>query len=268
MYQVDAFTERTFGGNPAAVCVLGGWLDPRTMQAIAVENNLSETAFLVPDGADYRIRWFTPAAEIELAGHPTLASAYVVFHYLEPGRREVSFAYGGGSLGVRKEGGLLCMDFPARPPKPAEAMPELAAALGAAPQALLRARDMMAVFPDEAAVRAISPDFRALKRLGFHGYIVTAPGDDCDFVSRFFAPMMGIDEDPVTGSAHCNLIPYWAERLGKTELHARQVSRRGGELWCRMTGERVGMAGRAAPYLEGFITVDEALDIRTPRGEA
>jgi PhzF family phenazine biosynthesis protein len=260
IYQVDAFTQRTFAGNPAAVCLLGDWLPEETMQAIAFENNLSETAFLVPDRRDpetYAIRWFTPAAEIELAGHPTLAAAYVVFHYLEPGRTSVRFSYAGGTLNVRQEGQHLAMDFPARPARPVDQVPGLTAALGATPEALLRARDPMAVFGDEAAVRALSPDFRALAALGFHGYIVTAPGDDCDFVSRFFAPSQGVDEDPVTGSAHCTLVPYWSERLGKAQLHARQVSRRGGELWCEDRGERVTLAGAVAPYMEGHLTLWE-----------
>jgi PhzF family phenazine biosynthesis protein len=258
MYQVDAFTDRTFGGNPAAICVLRDWLPTETMQAIAVENNLSETAFLVPDGKDFLIRWFTPAAEIDLAGHPTLASAYVVFQYLHPGRTSVNFRFSGGLLSASQDGRLISMDFPSRPPKPAEPIPGIADALGATPSELLRSRDVLAVFPDEAAVRALNPDFRGLKALGFHGCIVSAPGDSCDFVSRFFAPVMGIDEDPVTGSAHCTLVPYWAARLGKAELHARQISRRGGELWCEDRGERVSLSGAAAPYLEGWITIDAA----------
>ena len=256
MFQVDAFTAEVFGGNPAAVCVLGGWLEERLMQAIAAENNLSETAFLVRRGEGYGLRWFTPRAEIDLAGHPTLAAAFVVFELLEPGRREVRFeTERSGVLTVRREGELLAMDFPSRPAAPCPAPGALAAGLGAEPLEVLRARDYLAVLPSEAAVRAVRPRFDLLESLDSPGVIITAPGDGADFVSRFFAPRHGVPEDPVTGSAHSTLIPYWAGRLGRKTLRALQVSERGGELFCEDRGERVGIAGRAALFLEGEIRI-------------
>ena len=254
MFQVDAFTGEVFGGNPAAVCVLGGWLEDGLMQAIAAENNLSETAFLVRQGEGYGLRWFTPRAEIDLAGHPTLASAFVVFELLEPGRREVRFETAcSGPLTVRREGALLAMDFPSRPAAPCPAPEALAAGLGVEPVEVLRARDHLVVLGSEAAVRAVRPRFDLLESLDSLGVIITAPGDEVDFVSRFFAPKHGIPEDPVTGSAHSTLVPYWARRLGMSALHALQVSARGGELFCEDRGERVGIAGRAVLFFEGEI---------------
>jgi PhzF family phenazine biosynthesis protein len=256
MYQVDAFNSEVFRGNPAAICILGAWLPTQVMQAIASENNLSETAFLVPQEDGYGIRWFTPMAEIDLAGHPTLASAYVVFEILEPGRTEVRFeSPKSGPLFVRQEGGLLAMDFPSRPPEPAQAAAELVEGLGQEPTEVLKSRDYMAVFGSEAEVAALQPRQDKLMELDCAGIIATAPGDEVDFVSRFFAPLHGIAEDPVTGSAHCTLIPYWAERLGKDQLRARQISQRVGELWCTNKGERVGIAGQAVLYLEGYIRI-------------
>lgn len=264
LYQVDAFTGEVFRGNPAAVCPLERWLEPRIMQAIAEENHLSETAFLVraepaaagtPAGGDYHIRWFTPEAEVDLCGHATLASAHVVFRWLEPARTSVSFQSRSGPLVVERAGDLLAMEFPSRPPGACDAPVGLAAALGGTPQETLMSRDLLAVYPREEDVRALRPDFERIRALGAHGVIVTAPGSDCDFVSRFFAPLLGVPEDPVTGSAHCTLIPYWARRLGKRTLHARQVSARGGELFCEDLGERVIIAGRAAPYLQGTIEI-------------
>lgn len=263
IYQVDAFTRETFGGNPAAVCPLERWLDDRVLQAIAAENNLSETAFFVAAAAvgageaaaDYDIRWFTPVAEIDLAGHPTLATAFVIFRWLDPARTRVTFRSKSGPLVVTRDGERLAMDFPSRPPAPCEPPAGLAGALGAAPLATLLSRDLLAVFASERDVRALQPDFARLKALGLHGVCVTAPGGDCDFVSRFFAPALGVNEDPVTGSTHCMLVPYWAGRLGRRRLHARQVSARGGELFCEDLGERVLIAGHAAPYLEGVIEV-------------
>ncbi len=265
LYQVDAFTGRLFGGNPAAVCPLERWLDDRVMQAIAAENNLSETAFFVPAAAagageaaaDYDIRWFTPAVEIDLAGHPTLATAFVVFHRLDPARARVTFRSKSGPLVVVRDGDRLAMDFPSRPPRTCEPPARLAEALRAAPLATFLSRDLLAVFAGERDVRALRPDFARMKALGLHGVCVTAPGEDCDFVSRFFAPALGVDEDPVTGSTHCMLVPYWAERLGRRRLHARQVSARGGELFCEDRGERVVLAGHAVPYLEGVIELPE-----------
>jgi PhzF family phenazine biosynthesis protein len=262
IYQVDAFSGEVFGGNPAAVCPLERWIDARLMQAIAAENNLSETAFFVPSaagpaatGRDFDIRWFTPAAELELAGHPTLASAFVVFHWLDPGRTSVTFHSQSGPLVVERGGELLSMEFPSRPGGACEPPAGLGEALGAVPLEVLASRDLLAIFADEEQVRALRPDIGRLAALDAYAVCVTAPGRDCDFVSRFFAPRLGVPEDPVTGSAHCTLIPYWSRRLRKRTLHARQVSTRGGELFCEDLGERVIIAGRAVPYLEGTIEV-------------
>jgi PhzF family phenazine biosynthesis protein len=254
IYQVDAFADRTFAGNPAAVCPLDAWLSDETMQAIAVENNLSETAFFVANGEDFDIRWFTPKMEINLAGHPTLATAYVIFTELEPGRSAVRFnTKRGDVLSVVEQGGVLTMDFPACAPAPAEGIEEITAALGTRPASFLAARDGFCVFESEAEIRAIEPDMTKLMAFNYLGVIVTAPGDEVDFVSRFFAPNHGISEDPVTGSAHCELIPYWGERLGKTELVARQLSARGGEIYCSHLGERVKIGGKAVTFMRGEI---------------
>ncbi|HEX9189378.1 MAG TPA: PhzF family phenazine biosynthesis protein [Vicinamibacteria bacterium] len=256
LFQVDAFASRVFAGNPAAVVPLERWLDDRTLQAIASENNLSETAFLVGGEGDYQIRWMTPADEVDLCGHATLASAWVVFHELEKGRTEVAFRSASGPLRVTAEGEQLALDFPSRPPDPASASLEgLALALGARPNAVLVSRDFLAVFESEDEVLSLEPDMAAIAALDRLGVIATAPGRGCDFVSRFFAPAVGIPEDPVTGSAHCTLVPYWAKRLGKASLFARQVSPRGGELWCEDRGERVAIAGHCVKYLEGTIEV-------------
>jgi PhzF family phenazine biosynthesis protein len=253
LYQVDAFTSRLFAGNPAAVCPLETWLDDRVMQSVAAENNLSETAFFVRNGEAYDLRWFTPACEVDLCGHATLASAFVVFEYLDRAAELVRFQTRSGELRVRRNGDLLTMDFPARPPQPCDASPALAAALGKPPRELGAARDYLAVFESEDEVRALDPDMRALAALERFAVIVTAPGDSADFVSRFFAPAHGVDEDPVTGSAHCTLVPYWAGRLGKNSLHAKQVSARGGELWCELAGDRVILSGHAVRYMEGTL---------------
>jgi PhzF family phenazine biosynthesis protein len=267
IYQVDAFASATFAGNPAAVCPLEAPLEPRLMQAIAAENNVSETAFIVRRGTEYDIRWFTPKAEIDLCGHATLASAFVVLELLDGGRGRdrVTFSSMSGDLTVSREGGdagdgkLLSMVFPSRPPTPIEhsspAARNVAEALGAAPQQVLASRDYVAVFPSESDVRRIAPDMRKLSALDRHAVMITAPGDAHDFVSRFFAPQIGVDEDPVTGSAHCTLIPYWKARLGKSRLRALQCSARGGELACEDRGDKVVMAGRAVLYLEGVIHV-------------
>ena len=258
IYQVDAFAEKLFGGNPAAICPLPQWLPDATMQAIAAENNLAETAFFVREGADYALRWFTPAVEVDLCGHATLASAHIVFSFLEPQRQRVGFrTLKAGMLTVARHGEMLAMDFPSRPATLVEAPPGLPAAVGGSPREILRARDYLLVFGSAAEVRALTPDFAALAKIpDCWAACATAPGDDgVDFVSRFFAPAHGVPEDPVTGSSHCTLIPYWAERLGKTELKARQVSRRGGTLDCTLNGDRVTIAGRAVLYLEGQITV-------------
>jgi PhzF family phenazine biosynthesis protein len=256
IYQVDAFTSKLFGGNPAAICPLERWLDDRILQAIAAENNLSETAFFIPREERYHLRWFTPASEIDLCGHATLATAFVIFNYMKPDLELIRFATLSGELVVRRENGKLAMDFPSRPPQPCDGgTADIGAALGAFPREVLAARDYLAVFDSEMEVRALEPDFRKLAKLD-RMMIVTAPGEHVDFVSRFFAPAQGIDEDPVTGSSHCTLIPYWAGRLGKSSLHAWQVSRRGGELFCTDNGPRVTMAGEAVAYLEGTINVE------------
>ena len=253
LVQVDAFTDKTFGGNPAAVCPLDRWLPDDLLQAIASENNLSETAYFVPKGEDYELRWFTPVAEIDLAGHPTLATAWVMINTL--GIRRDKFVFHtkiGDTLVVAREGDRLAMDFPARPPAPKD-IGDVAAALGAKPVEVLAARDGFAVFAREDDVRALKPDMAKVATLDGLGLIATAPGQDCDFVSRFFAPKHNIPEDPVTGSAHTTLIPYWSKRLGKSELFARQVSARGGEIWCKHRGDRVTIAGTCAPYLDGWL---------------
>ena len=257
LYQIDAFAERPFTGNPAAVCPLESWLPDDVMQAIAAENNLSETAFFVPEGEFYRLRWFTPLTEVDLCGHATLASAYVVFRWLRPERASITFQTNqAGPLTVARDGDLLALDFPSRPPAPSPMSEPLVAALGQRPAALLAARDYLAVYEGADDIAALSPDFAALAALDRFAVIVTAPGPGgVDFVSRFFAPAQGVAEDPVTGSSHCTLIPYWAQRLGKTRLEARQLSRRGGALSCALNGDRVTIAGRGLPYLEGTITV-------------
>ncbi|WP_420403573.1 PhzF family phenazine biosynthesis protein [Nisaea sp.] len=264
IYQIDAFTDKVFAGNPAAICPLYSWLSDLTMQSIAAENNLAETAFFVPDEsgeADFHLRWFTPAVEVDLCGHATLASAALIFDDLMPDRAEISFRTRSGVLKVRRDGDHYVMNFPSYPPAPREVPEGLVEALGAKPAALFDApqepeRDrLMAVYENEDQVRALSPDFGALKKLPTVSVMATAPGRQVDFVSRYFAPNHGIDEDPVTGSNHCLLIPYWAERLGKTELLGRQVSARGGDLKCSLKGDRVEMAGKAARYLSGHIEI-------------
>jgi PhzF family phenazine biosynthesis protein len=257
IYQVDAFTDAMFGGNPAAVVLLQDWLPDALLQKIAAENNLAETAFLVPERDIYHLRWFTPKIEVDLCGHATLASAQVVFEMLYPGRRSVTFSTRrAGPLTVTLQGDRLSMDFPARPPERVPAPVGLAEALGAEPVEIWAAGKLLTVFETEGQVRALEPDFRKVAALDCLGVIATAPGNDgIDFVSRYFAPHAGIDEDPVTGSAHCTLVPYWSRRLGKTKLEAHQVSARGGRLWCEDRGERVSLAGRAVLYLEGRIFV-------------
>lgn len=256
-YQVDAFTDHVFGGNPAAVCPLDRWLPDAAMQAIAGESNLPNTAFFVREGADYALRWFTPTVEVDLCGHATLASAYVIFHHMEADRRRIAFrTLRAGMLVVSRLGDRLAMDLPARPPAPAPTPENLVAALGKAPRELLAARDYFAVYDNAADVITLNPDLAEIAKLDRWGMIVTAPGDnDVDFVSRFFAPANGIPEDSVTGSAHCTLVPYWAGRLRKAKLEARQLSRRGGALTCTLEADRVILAGRAVLYLEGRIAI-------------
>jgi PhzF family phenazine biosynthesis protein len=255
LYQIDAFTSRLFSGNPAAVCPLEDWLADGVLRAIAAENNLSETAFFVKRGERYHLRWFTPSLEVDLCGHATLASAFVILNELEPSRDAVVFDTLSGELRVSRDGGLLSMDFPARPPEPCALPPKLVEALGAAPQTTLASRDLMAVFATEDEVRSLAPKMAVLAEVDTFAVIVTAPGNKVDFVSRFFAPRAGVDEDPVTGSAHSTLVPYWAKRLNRPALHALQVSHRGGELWCEDRGKRVIIKGSSVKYLEGFMEV-------------
>jgi PhzF family phenazine biosynthesis protein len=256
LYQIDAFTGRVFGGNPAAVCPLDAWLPDAVMQSIGLENNLSETAFIVPSNGEYAIRWFTPAVEVDLCGHATLASGYAIFNILEPSRTSVTFTSKSGPLHVTRQDETVVMNFPARPGEPCDPPKGLLDALNVKPETVLKASDYMAVFATEADVRALKPDMARLAAIdGVRAFICTAPGTDSDFVSRFFAPKQGIPEDPVTGSAHCTLIPYWSKRLGRNPLRALQLSARGGELFCEDLGERVGIAGRAALYLEGAIHI-------------
>ncbi len=255
-YQINAFTEDRFGGNPAGVCVLDEWLSDETLQLIAKENDLAETAFFIKAGDHYKLRWFTPKLEVDLCGHATLAAAFVIFNYLEKQADYVKFKSLSGELVVKRDGELLAMDFPAWEPELCDTSRELLEGLKTEPEAVLRnKRDVLVVYESQEIIESIEPDFEKLKEVDCLGVIVTSPGREVDFVSRFFAPNAGIDEDPVTGSAHCTLIPYWAKRLGKQKLHALQLSTRGGELFCEDHGERVSIAGSAVVYLKGVINI-------------
>ena len=257
-FQINAFTTNSFGGNPAGVCILPAWLPDHTLKAIAAENDLSETAFLVPRDDFFELRWFTPAVEVDLCGHATLASAFALFFEQNYKSDTVRFTTRSGWLSATKLNDRVELDFPARPPTPCAAPEELLTGLGHKPAEVLRSRDYLAVFDSPQEVAALKPDFDLLRQLDALGIIVTARDQESkkvDFISRFFAPAAGVDEDPVTGSAHCTLIPFWAERLGKKELFAKQISRRGGELFCRLAGERVGIAGHAVVYLRGELQV-------------
>lgn len=256
VYQIDAFTDKAFGGNPAAVCPLEFWPENEIMQKIAAENNLSETAFFVNKGEFIEIKWFTPKVEIELCGHATLATAYVIFNFIAPEKEELKFQSMGGELIVTKENDLITLNFPARMPQKSEAPAGLAEALGSTPIEIYKSRDYVLLFESEKDIINLSPDFAELLKIDAHGFICTAPGDNSDFVSRFFAPQVGINEDPVTGSAHTNLIPFWAERLKKNKLHAFQLSERKGELFCEHLGERVLISGKAVKFLQGFIEIE------------
>jgi PhzF family phenazine biosynthesis protein len=256
IYQVDAFTNKVFGGNPAAICPFDEWLETDLMQKIALENNLSETAFFVKKDDVYEIRWFTPTYEIDLCGHATLASAFVIFEVLKLEESLIEFhSHKSGSLSVEKKGDILVLDFPSRPVSACEAPNGLIEAIGKQPKEILKARDYFLVYENEQEILDINPNFSKLLEIDAHGFIVTAKGDSSDFVSRFFAPEVGVFEDPVTGSSHCNLIPYWAEKLGKTELFARQISARGGKLFCELKGDRVKIGGNAVLYLKGEIYI-------------
>ena len=257
IYQVDAFTSEVFGGNPAAVCPLEYWIDDAKMQAIAAENNLSETAFFAKEGDHYKLRWFTPACEVNLCGHATLASGFVYMNELEPGQSSVQFQTRSGRLIVRREDELLAMELPALPPWRAPGTPaNLQHGLDSAPRALWQVQDnYFAIYETEDEIRTVKPNSALLEKLHPFGVCITAPGNNSDFVSRYFAPSYGIKEDPVTGSTHCSLTPYWSQRLNKQKLHAFQVSTRRGELWCEMAGDRVVVRGKAVLYLQGSIAV-------------
>lgn len=257
IFQIDAFTTRRFAGNPAAVMPMDRFLDDATLQAIAAENNLAETAFLVPEGGDYRLRWFTPTVEVPLCGHATLASAAAVMERLELGRDKVIFHTASGPLTVNRTNGGYVMDFPERPSEPVATPPGLAEALGVVPvEVLSDTFNYIALLESAQLVRELAPDIAAIARMDRSGVVVTAPGDETyDFVSRYFAPAKGIPEDPVTGGAHCALAPYWAKRLGKTAFRAYQASRRGGEIICRLAGDRVELEGSCVFYLEGEVEI-------------
>ena len=257
IYQIDAFASKLFEGNPAAVCPLLRWLPDDLLQAIAAENNLSETAYFVPHGDGYHIRWFTPASEVDLCGHATLASAFVIFHFLQESSDTIRFDSRSGQLTVTRDGDWLVMNFPAQPPVPCDAPQALVQGLGRTPAACLQSEDYIAAFDSETDIKALQPDFEALKRRDRRGVIVTAPSAQYDFVARFFAPKLAVPEDPVTGSAYTQLAPYWAERLGPKRFYARQLSARGGELMCEAVDERVFIYGKAVPYLQGSIEISD-----------
>jgi len=253
-YQVDAFTDRLFGGNPAGVCPLDEWLPDDTMQKIAMENNLSETAFFIKKGDGFHIRWFTPKVEVNLCGHATLASAHVIFNESGYSREAISFESRSGTLNVTREGELLILDFPANKPQRTSLPDDFVQALNITPVQCYRGKeDYLLLYKSQKEIEALIPDFHKLEKVDARAVIVTAQGDGVDFVSRFFAPRVGIDEDPVTGSAHTVLIPFWAEKLGKTEMKALQLSSRGGTLFCRLRGDRVDIGGRTVTFLKGEI---------------
>jgi PhzF family phenazine biosynthesis protein len=256
-YQISAFTRSVFGGNPAGVCLLETALPADTMQQIAHENDLAETAFVLPrEDGDYDLRWFTPTLEIDLCGHATLASAHALFAVGHETGDRITFHSLSGPLVVSRTGERLVLDFPSRPASPgSDDFDAVAAAIGITPQSVANARDMLVVIESETVLRDLTPDIAAIADLDTFAVIITAPGDDVDFVSRFFAPRAGVDEDPVTGSAHTTLIPYWADRLGKVDLTARQISRRGGDLFCRLEGDRVKIGGYAVTYFEGSLSI-------------
>jgi PhzF family phenazine biosynthesis protein len=255
-YVIDAFASKPFTGNPAAVCLLESWLDDTMMQNIAMENNLAETAFVVRAQDNFHIRWFTPMVEVDLCGHATLASAHAIFQYQSYPLNEISFSSRSGILKVRKENDLLVLNFPTDKLKTSSLPQDVLEGVGGKPSEIYRgSSDYMLVFGSEKEIRDLSPDFTAVVNANARGIIVTAKGEHCDFVSRFFAPQSGINEDPVTGSAHTSLIPYWSKRLAKKELTARQLSKRGGDLFCKDLGDRVEIAGKAITYLRGEINV-------------
>lgn len=256
LYQIDAFTNRMFSGNPAAVVLLDEWLPDSTLAAIAAENNLAETAFVVPRGDIVPLRWFTPTVEVDLCGHATLAAAHVLFRHVRPSAGQLTFSTRSGNLTVTRDGELLSMDFPCRPGNPLEVTDTLVSTLGVCPRGAYLARDLLVIFDAESQIRDFQPDFGRIAALDVFAIIISAPGDAVDYVYRFFAPRQGIPEDPATGSANCTLVPYWAARLDKSELSAKQLSPRGGDLRCTLRGDRVLISGGTIEYLRGEITVD------------
>jgi PhzF family phenazine biosynthesis protein len=266
IFQVDAFTNKLFGGNPAAVVPLDAWLPDETMLAIAGENNLSETAFFVKDGDGYHLRWFTPAVEVDLCGHATLATTFVIFEMLKLEDTNIKFlSHRSGELRVEKQGDRFVLDFPAYPMTEIDNLPQLAD-VEVPPLKSWEAQGNMLfmLLRDQEEVRSLEPDMHAVAQLPYDEVIIMAKGDDCDFVSRMFAPRIGIPEDPVTGAIHCSLIPYWASELGKDKLFARQVSKRGGELFCELAGDRVKIGGNAVLYLKGEIDVADDIAMTVP----
>ncbi len=255
IYQIDAFAEKPFEGNPAAICPLEKWLPDNVMLSIAEENNLSETAFFVTTSNGFHIRWFTPSTEVDLCGHATLAAAYVIFHCLDYKNETIYFESKSGILSVSRSASRLVMDFPAQPPIICDAPKEIEEALGVKPLECLRSKDYVVVLYNESEVLAVKPNLNILRNLDLRGVIVTSKSDGFDFVSRFFGPKCGIDEDPVTGSAHTQLAPYWSKQLSKNMLHAKQLSSRGGELYCEISSDRVKISGKAVKYLQGEIEI-------------
>ena len=262
-YVIDVFTDKAFGGNPAGVCLLEEWLPDETLQNIGMENNLSETAFLVKRDGYYDLRWFTPMIEVDLCGHATMGSAFVLFNFIETAASALSFSTQSGTLTVARDGDTLRMNLPSRPAIPAPKYESVANSLHTGEFDMYKSADLMVVLGSEEDVKGVKPDFEVLKNVKAEagipddnfGIIVTAPGSDCDFVSRFFAPNCGVDEDPVTGRAHCVLTPYWSKRLKKSSMTARQLSKRGGFLWCEDNGERVTIGGKAVLYMSGEIKI-------------
>ncbi|NPV55807.1 MAG: PhzF family phenazine biosynthesis protein [Anaerolineae bacterium] len=259
IFQVDAFTDKVFGGNPAAVCPLQHWLPDDVMQKIATENSVAETAFFVPTDDGFEIRWFTPEIEMDLCGHATLATAHVIARHLDYPLATIKFRSNSGDLMVAVEGKLLTLNFPSRKPEPSDAPRMILDAIPAAPVEVLKARDYVLVFETEEIIRQMKPNRSLLDQINLDpgGVVVTAQGKEVDFVSRFFTPQASIFEDPVTGSAHCSLIPYWREKLGKESMLALQLSPRGGKLYCKDLGKRVQISGEAITYLEGWVTMPD-----------
>jgi len=255
LFQIDAFTSHLFGGNPAAVVLLESWLPDKVLAAIAAENNLAETAFAIPGTGEIPLRWFTPTVEVDLCGHATLAAAHVLFRHFMPSADQLTFATCSGNLVVTRDADHLTLDFPARLGVSIEVSEQLVSALGTRPREVFLARDLLAIFDCESDIQNLQPNFARIAALDAFAVIVSAPGETVDFVSRFFAPGAGIPEDPVTGSAHCTLVPYWAARLGKSRLTAKQLSSRGGDLSCSLSGSRVLISGSAVEYLRGEIDV-------------